>query len=97
MCDKPNHYLCFYCEEYLKDAVKDVIHKHKNEILDSQDWWWAIDGYDLNVHCLQDNSDEPDAIFSINLYRLDEESLSSYESKDQYDLEPMTRREIRLL
>ena len=96
MCD--NNYLCFECECYLQDAVKDLIHKHKNDILDSQDWWWSIDNeYDVNIHCLDDEWEQPEAVYSINLYRLDDEGSSSYESKDQYDLEPMTRKEIRLL
>lgn len=97
-CDHDDGYLCFYCECYLKDAVKDAIHAHKNEILDTCDWWWTVGGeYDVNVHCLDDNADEPDAIFSINLYRLDKGNTSSYEQSVQWDLEPMTRKEIRLL
>lgn len=97
-CPETNDYLCFYCEEYLKDAVMDLIHKHKNDILDTKDWWWAIDNlYDVNVHCMDDNADEPDAVFSINLYKLDyPDGTSSYDSSSQYDLDPMTRREIRL-
>lgn len=101
MCDKGESYLCFYCEEFLNDAVKDLIHTHKNEILDSCDWWWAIDTanskYDINVHCLDDNFDQPDAIFNINLYELDHGRTSSYELRAQHDLTPMTRKEIRLL
>jgi hypothetical protein len=102
MCDKDNQYLCFYCEEFLKDAVKDLIHKHKNDILDTGDWWWAVntanDKYDVNVHCLDDeNFEEPEALFSVNLYRLDRGDTSSYDSSSQYDLEPLTRKEIRLL
>lgn len=102
MCDKDAGYLCFYCEEFLKDAVKDLIHKHKNDILDTGEWWWAIDTandkYDINVHCLDDeNFEKPEAVFSINLYRLDEGNTSSYEQSAQFDLEPMTRKEIRLL
>jgi hypothetical protein len=98
MCDKGEGYVCFYCEEYLKDAVKDLIHTHKNDILDTGDWWWAIDGHDINVHCLDDeNFEKPEAVFSINLYRLDLGNTSSYDSDVQFDLEPMTRKEIRLL
>jgi hypothetical protein len=103
-CDHDDGYLCFYCEVYLKDTVKDVIHKFKNEILDTGDWWYAVntahDTYDVNVHCLDDdNWREPDAVFSINLYRLDLDlgDTSSYHSKVQYDFDPMTRKEIRLL
>lgn len=101
-CDKDEGYLCFYCEEYLKDKVKDLIHKFKNEILDTGDWWYAIetanDMYDINVHCLDDeNFEKPEAVFSINLYRLDLGDTSSYNSSSQFDLEPMTRKEIRLL
>lgn len=102
MCDKDNQYLCFYCEEYLKDKAKDLIHTHKNEILDTGDWWWAIDTandkYDINVFCSDDeNFEKPEALFSINLYRLDRGDTSSYDSSSQYDLEPLTRKEIRLL
>ena len=101
MCDKHEGYVCFYCETFLADAVKDLIHKHKNEILDSGDWWWAVntakDMYDVNVHCLDDeNFEKPEAVFSINLYRLDQGDTSSYDSSVQWDLPSMTRREIRL-
>lgn len=99
MCDRDENYLCFYCEEYLKDKAKDLIRTHKNEILETGEWWYAIettnDKYDINVHCLDDeNFESPDAIFSINLYRLDEGNTSSYVFDVQYDLEPMTRKEI---
>lgn len=106
MCDKGEGYVCFFCEDYLKSVVKDLIHEHKNEILDSCDWWWSIetarDTYDLNVHCYDDNYEEdgrlsPDAVFSINLYRLDLGDTSSYTTNVRFDLEPMTRKEIRLL
>jgi hypothetical protein len=102
MCDNGEEYLCFYCEEYIKDAVKDLIREHKEDILRVRDWWWAVetanDKYDVNVHCLDDeNCDEPEAIFSINLYRLDRGNTSSYEERVQHDLEPMTREEIRTL
>ncbi len=80
-----------------KEQVYKAIHDHKNEILDTNDWWWAIDGYDLNVFCYEDEPDSPDALFNINLYELDEDGLSSYHSEDQYDLPQMTRKEIRLL
>jgi hypothetical protein len=102
MCDRDDNYLCFYCEDYIKDAVKDLIHVHKNDILESGDWWYAVstanDVYDVNVHCLDDETFEtPEAVFSINLYRLDRGDTSSYQFDVQYDLEPMTRREIRLI
>ena len=98
-CPENNDYLCFYCEEYLIAEVKDLIHKHKNDILDTCDWWWAIDNlYDVNVFCYEDDTDSPDALFSINLYKLDQPNgTSSYDSSSQYDLDPMTRREIRLI
>ena len=81
--------------------VYALIHKHKNEILETGDWWWAIntadDMYDVNVFCLDDeNFEKPEAVFSINLYRLDQGDTSSYSSSVQYDLPSMTRREIRL-
>lgn len=97
MCDIPTEYVCFECECFYKDAIKDLIHEHKNEILETKDWWWTINDFDINVHCLEDNADEPDAVFSINLYRLDRETTSSYEARVQWDMQPMTRREIRLL
>jgi len=98
-CDNQNDYLCFECEEFLKDAVKDLIHKHKNDILDTCDWWWAIgDQYDVNVFCYEDDCDRPEARFEINLYKLDQPNgTSSYDSSSQYDLPSMTRKEIRLL
>lgn len=83
--------------ESIKKQVMDLIHQHKNDILESCDWWWSVDNYDINVHCLEDEPYEPDAVFSINLYELDQGDTSSYESKSQYDLPPMTRKEIRLL
>ena len=100
MCDRDEGYLCFYCEDYIKDAVKDLVHKHKNDILESGDWWYAVntarDMYDVNVHCLDDeNFEKPEAVFSINLYRLDQGDTSSYDSSVQWDLPSMTRREIR--
>jgi hypothetical protein len=79
-----------------KELVYKVIHDYKNEILDTGDWWYAVDGYDLNVHC-PDDWENPLALYHINLYELDEEGLSSYHSEKQYDLPQMTRREIRLL
>lgn len=97
MCDENNDYLCFECEEYLISAVKDLIHVHKNDILDTNDWWWGIDDlYDVNVFCYEDDPDSPDAVFSINLYKLNLGHTSSYDLNTQYDLDPMTRREIRL-
>ena len=101
MCDRSEGYLCFYCEDYIKDAVKGLVHKHKNEILESGDWWYAVstanDMYDVNVFCLDDETFEtPEAVFSVNLYRLDQGDTSSYDSSVQYDLPSMTRREIRL-
>jgi hypothetical protein len=88
-------------EQQIKE-VYELIRAHKNDILDTGDWWYAIktanDMYDINVHCLDDeNFDQPEAIFSINLYRLDLGDTSSYDSSSQYDLEPMTRKKIRLL
>lgn len=84
-------------DEQIKE-VYGLIHKFKNEILDTGDWWYAIDGHDINVHCLDDeNFDQPEAIFSINLYELDLGDTSSYTKGVQFDLEPMTRKEIRLL
>jgi hypothetical protein len=99
MCDNGEEYLCFYCEEYIKDAVKDLIREHKEDILRVRDWWYAIetanDMYDINVHCLDDeNFEKPEAVFSINLYRLDLGDTSSYTKSVQFDLEPMTRKEI---
>lgn len=97
MCDKDEGYLCFYCECFLKQEVMDVVHKYKNEILDSGDWWHSIPNYDINIHCLDDkNFDSPDAVFNINLYELDLGDTSSYTQNVQFDLEPMTRKEIRL-
>ena len=82
----------------MNDQVYKLIHDHKNEILNTGDWWWAIEGYDINVHCADDeNFEDPSAVFNINLYRLDLGDTSSYTKGVQHDLEPMTRREIRLL
>lgn len=97
-CDKDENYLCFYCECYLKDSVKDLIHEHKNEILETKDWWWAIDNaYDVNIFCYEDDCDHPEARFEINLYKLNRGDTSSYEQDAQYSLPHMTRMEIRLL
>lgn len=82
----------------LDNKALAIIHQFKNEILDSGDWWHSFDNYDINVHCLDDaNFNSPDAVFSINLYELDLGDTSSYSEQAQYDLTPMTRREIRLL
>lgn len=83
----------------MKGEVKDLIHKHKNDILETCEWWWAIgDRYDVNVFCNEEDCEHPDALFQINLYKLDQpHGTSSYDSSSQYDLEPMTRKEIRLL
>jgi len=80
-----------------KDLVYKAIKEHKNEILEDCDWWFTVDNYDLNVHCQDDEPFEPDAMFRINLYELDEGETSSYSKQSQYDLPPMTRKEIRLL
>lgn len=95
MCDEPNGYLCFECECFYKDAVMHLIYEHKDEILEDCDWWWTINDYDINIHCLDDEPYDPDAVFSINLYRLDREDTSSYESSVQWDLPPMTRQQIQ--
>jgi len=102
MCDRDEGYLCFYCEDYIQDAVKDLIRVHKDEIFKVRDWWYSVetanDKYDVNIHCLDDeNYDKPEAEFSINLYRLDLGHTSSYESDVQWDLPSMTRQEIRLI
>jgi len=81
----------------LKTQVMRVVRQYKDEILDSCDWWWTVENYDLNVHCPDDEPYEPDAVFQINLYELDRGDTSSYEGKSQYDLPSMTRKEIRLL
>lgn len=96
LCDTNENYLCFECECFYKDQVMQLIHHHKNDILEEKDWWWTINDYDINIFCYEDDPDSPDAIFSINLYRLDRDTTSSYTSDVQWDLEPMTRREIRL-
>lgn len=80
-----------------KAEVLAIIKKHKNEILEDCDWWWSVGDYDLNVFCYEDEPFESDAVFSINLYKLDLGHTSSYDLHTQYDLEPMTRKEIRLL
>ena len=80
-----------------KELVYKAIKEHKNEILEDCDWWFTVDNYDLNVHCQDDEPFEPDAMFRINLYELDEGETSSYSKQSQYDLPPMTRKEIRLL
>ena len=99
MCDEPNNYLCFECECFYKDAVFQLIYEHKNEILEEGDWWWTINSYDINIHCQDDeNFYEPDAVFKINLYKLDRpDGTSSYGKDVQWDLPPMTRKQIRLM
>ena len=96
MCDRGEGYVCFTCEEFLQDAVKDLIHKYKNDILDSNDWWWYVetanDGYDINVFCYEDDPESPEALFNVNLYR----TGHGFSAESQYDLPSMTRREIRL-
>jgi hypothetical protein len=96
-CDPDDGYLCFYCEEFLKDAVKDAMKLHKTEILDTCDWWWGLTDYSINVFCNEEggNQDEPDALFQINIYKVGENGMDDYSM--QYDLDPMTRKEIRLL
>jgi hypothetical protein len=79
------------------DLVYAAIKQHKNEILEDCDWWFTVGNYDLNVFCYEDEPYEPDALFSINLYELDEGETSSYSKQSQYDLPQMTRKEIRLL
>jgi hypothetical protein len=80
------------------EPIYALIKQHKNDILDTGDWWWTIDGHDINVHCLDDeNFENAEAVFSINLYELDLGDTSSYTKNEQFDLPPLTRREIRLL
>jgi hypothetical protein len=74
------------------NEVYALIHKHKNDILDTNDWWWAIGDYDLNVFCYEDDPESPDALFNINLYKIG----YGFSAESQYDLPSMTRREIRL-
>ena len=73
LCDTNENYLCFECECFYKDQVMQLIHHHKNEILEEKDWWWTINDYDINIFCYEDDPESPDAVFSINLYRLDRE------------------------
>lgn len=80
----------------MNNQIYRLIHDHKNEILETGDWWWAIDGYDINIHCQDDDFESPDAVFNINLYQLDLGHTSSYSAGVQQDLPQMTRREIRL-
>jgi hypothetical protein len=80
-----------------KELVYKAIRQYKDEILEDCDWWFTVDNYDLNVFCYEDEPFEPDAVFNINLYELDEEHTSSYEKKAQYDLPSLTRKEIDLL
>ena len=49
LCDTNENYLCFECECFYKDQVMQLIHHHKNEILEEKDWWWTINDYDVNV------------------------------------------------
>jgi hypothetical protein len=53
--------------------------------------------YSINVFCNEEggNQDEPDALFQINIYKVGENGMDDYSM--QYDLDPMTRKEIRLL
>ena len=98
MCDEPNGYLCLECECFYKDAVMQLIYQHKEEILETCEWWWTVNDYDINVFCLDDEPYEPNAIFNINLYKLDRpDGTSSYEKGVQWDLPSMTRLEIKLL
>lgn len=99
MCDEPNNYLCFECECFYKDAVMQLIYEHKDEILENVEWWWTVNSYDINIFCYDEqNFEEPDAVYFINLYKLDRpDGTSSYDSSVQWDLPPMTREEIRLL
>ena len=84
----------------LHAEVLKLMHTHKNEILDSCDWWYSIDNYDINVFCYEDTENRqlaPTALFNINLYELDLGEGSSYDSSTLTSLQPMTRQEIRLL
>ena len=78
----------------IEKQVIEIIHKYKNEILDEGDWWYGLPDHSINVHCLAEDWEHPDAIFSINIYKVGANGLDDYNS--QYDLKPMTRREIRL-
>lgn len=95
MCDEANNYLCLDCEGFYKDAVRELIHEHRDEILETGDWWWTVNNYDINVHC-PDDPEDPEAVFEINLYRLDREETSSYDSSVQWDLPSLTRKQIEL-
>jgi hypothetical protein len=79
------------------DLVYAVIKRYKNEILEDCDWWYKFEFYDMNVHCQDDEPYEPDALFQINLYELNEHGLGDFEEKSQTNLPSMTRMEIRLL
>ena len=79
---------------FMKDVVKNLIRIHKDEILEQEDWWYGLYNFSVNVHCLQDNSKSPDAVFSVNVYKVGEDGMDDYSI--QWDLEPRTRKEIEL-
>lgn len=95
MCMCADEYLCYECEEFVKGEVKDLLHKYKDEILDSCDWWWGLDKFSINVFCQEDEPFEPDARFEINVYKVGENGMDDYSI--QWDLPSLTRQQLRIL
>ena len=76
--------------------IYKVMREHKDEILKDGDWWWGFNTHSVNVHCLDDDNYKNDnAVFSINVYAVGENGMDDYSV--QYDLRPMTKRELRAL
>lgn len=47
----------------LRQTIKNLIEQHRHEIVESNDWFYALDNYEVNVH----DYDE-DGIFSVVVY-----------------------------
>ena len=81
-----------------RNLIYKAIHDHKNEILETGDWWWGFEDHTLNVFCYDDQDWElPTAKYEINVYTLGENGNDDYAEERMNVLPSMTRQGLRLL
>lgn len=74
MCDKENQYLCFFCEEFLNDQVKDLFKNYKHEIVRDGDWWHGFTDWSINI--FQDEAKS--GVYTVNAYKVGDNGMDDY-------------------
>lgn len=83
MCDKNEGYLCFYCETFLNQEVKELAQKYKSEIIRDGDWWHGLTDWSINIFADEDTP----GLYQVNAYRVGENGMDDYSA--DYLLEPI--------